>query len=109
MSKKKKLCDSRKGDMAEYYAVTWLWDNGYEVFKNCGCTGLADLIALKDGQTTLVDVKTAQPQLHKKTGNNFTKCCSRTPEQIKAGVQLLQFNSVDRSLYFTKHRDKKYD
>ena len=23
---------SRKGDMAEYYAVTWLWDNGYEVF-----------------------------------------------------------------------------
>ncbi len=25
---------SRKGDLAEYYAVTWLWDNGYEVFKN---------------------------------------------------------------------------
>lgn len=109
MSKKKKLCDSRKGDMAEYYAVTWLWDNGYEVFKNCGCTGIADLIALKDGQTTLIDVKTAQPQLHKKTGNNFTKCCSRTKEQIEAGVQLLQFNAVDRSLYFTKHRDKKYD
>ena len=109
MTKKKKLCDSRKGDMAEYYAVTWLWDNGYEVFKNCGCTGLADLIALKDGQTTLIDVKTAQPQLHKKTGNNFTKCCSRTKEQIEAGVQLLQFNAVDRSLYFTKHRDKKYD
>lgn len=107
MSKKKKLCDSRKGDMAEYYAVTWLWDNGYEVFKNCGCTGIADLIALKDGQTTLIDVKTAQPQLHKKTGNNFTKCCSRTQEQIEAGVQLLQFNAVDRSLYFTKHRDKK--
>ena len=25
---------NRKGDFAEYYAVTWLWDNGYEVFKN---------------------------------------------------------------------------
>ena len=25
---------SRKGDLAEYYAVTWLWDNGYEVFQN---------------------------------------------------------------------------
>ena len=109
MAKKKKHCDSRKGDMAEFYAVTWLWDNGYEVFKNCGCTGLVDLIALKDGDTTLIDVKTAQPQLHKKTGNNFTKCCSRTPEQIEAGVQLLQFNAVDRSLYFTKHRDKNYD
>ena len=31
--------------MAEYYAVTWLWDNGYEVFRNCGCTGSVDLIA----------------------------------------------------------------
>ena len=29
-----KHSDSRKGDLAEYYAVTWLWDNGYEVFKN---------------------------------------------------------------------------
>ena len=33
---------SRKGDMAEFYAVTWLWDNGYEVFKNCGCSGPID-------------------------------------------------------------------
>ncbi len=105
-----KLNDSsRKGDMAEYYAVTWLWDNGYEVFRNAGCTGMADLIALKNGETTLIDVKTAQPQLHKKIGNNFTKCGSRTNEQIKAGVQLLQFNPEDRSLYFTKHKDKNYD
>ena len=50
--------DNRKGDMAEFYAVTWLWDNGYEVFKNCGCTGPVDLIATKDGKTTLIDVKT---------------------------------------------------
>ena len=63
---------SRKGDMAEYYAVTWLWDNGYEVFRNCGCTGSVDLIArdLK-GNIKLIDVKTAQPQLHKETGNNI--------------------------------------
>lgn len=100
---------SRKGDLAEYYAVTWLWDQGYEVFRNAGCTGMADLIALKDGKTMLIDVKTAQPQQHKTQGNNFTKCQSRNQEQIDAGVQLLQFNSEDRSLYFTKHRDKKYD
>ena len=25
---------SRKGDFAEYYAITWLWDKGWEVFKN---------------------------------------------------------------------------
>ncbi len=39
----------RKGDFAEFYAVTWLWDKGYEVFKNCGSTGIIDLIAIKDG------------------------------------------------------------
>ena len=100
-----KHCDSRKGDMAEFYAVTWLWDNGYEVFKNCGCTGLADLVARDSkGDIILIDVKTAQPQLHKDTGNNLTKCAGRTPEQVKAGVQLLMFNSQTRKLKFVKHR-----
>jgi len=101
-----KHCDSRKGDMAEFYAVTWLWDNGYEVFKNCGCTGLADLIARDSkGDITLIDVKTAQPQLHKDTRNNYTKCAGRTSEQVKAGVQLLMFNSETRKLKFVKHRE----
>ena len=39
------MSDSRKGDFAEFYAVTWLWDQGYDVFKNCGCDGMVDLIA----------------------------------------------------------------
>jgi len=100
-----KHCDSRKGDMAEFYAVTWLWDNGYEVFKNCGCTGLADLVARDSkGDIILIDVKTAQPQLHKETGNNLTKCTGRTREQVEAGVQLLMFNSQTRKLKFVKHR-----
>jgi Holliday junction resolvase-like predicted endonuclease len=91
--------------MAEFYAVTWLWDNGYEVFKNCGCTGLADLVARDSkGDIILIDVKTAQPQLHKQTGNNLTKCTGRTREQVEAGVQLLMFNSQTRKLKFVKHR-----
>lgn len=95
---------SRKGDMGEYYAVTWLWDNGYEVFKNCGCTGLVDLIILdKKSKITLVDVKTAQPQLGK--NNNFTKSGGRTEEQIKAGVQILMFNPDNRKLNFVNHRE----
>ena len=50
---------NRKGDFAEYYAVTWLWDNGYEVFQNSGCTGPIDMIAMdKKGNTILIDVKT---------------------------------------------------
>jgi Holliday junction resolvase-like predicted endonuclease len=105
MKQNSKHCDSRKGDMAEFYAVTWLWDNGYEVFKNCGCTGLADLVARDSkGDIILIDVKTAQPQLHKDTGNNLTKCTGRTREQVEAGVQLLMFNSQTRKLKFVKHR-----
>jgi len=46
---------------------------------------------------------------HKTTGNNVTKCQSRNDLQKKLGVQLLQFNPVDRTLHFIKHRDKKYD
>ena len=37
---------SRVGDLAEHYAITWLWDNGYHVFKNCGCTGPVDIVAM---------------------------------------------------------------
>ena len=43
------LNTNRKGDFAEYYAVTWLWDQGYEVFQNSGCTGPVDMIAMDEG------------------------------------------------------------
>ena len=43
--KKYNHCDSRKGDLAEFYAVTWLWDQGYEVFPNAGSQGMADMVA----------------------------------------------------------------
>ena len=105
MKRNNKHCDSSKGAMTAFSAVTWLWDKGYEVFKNCGCTGLADLVARDSkGDIILIDVKTAQPQLHKDTGNNLTKCTGRTREQVEAGVQLLMFNSQTRKLKFVKHR-----
>ena len=28
----------RKGDIAEHYAINWLWEQGFEVFKNSGCS-----------------------------------------------------------------------
>ena len=37
---------NRLGDMGEHYATTWLWDKGYEVFKNAGCTGAVDILSL---------------------------------------------------------------
>ena len=96
---------SRKGDFAEYYAVTWLWDNGYEVFKNCGCTGMIDLVAIdKKGNIKLIDVKTfiREPRW---TGTHYSKMGhSRTAEQKKKGIQILGFNPMKRSLRFVEHK-----
>lgn len=51
---------SRNGDIAEYIACAYLMHKGYDVFKNTGCTGVADLIAMSpDGDLTKVDVKKA--------------------------------------------------
>mgnify|MGYP001340938645 CR=1 FL=1 len=48
MKHTKEHSTNRKGDLAEFYAVTWLWDNGYEVFKNCGCDGFIDFNSSAD-------------------------------------------------------------
>lgn len=105
---KRSHSSSRKGDLAEYYAVTWLWDNGYEVFPNAGCSGPVDMIATKDGKVTLIDVKTfharTRPGADITRGINVTGG-KRTKEQIEAGVKLLGFNPVTRQLRFVEHKD----
>ena len=86
---------NRLGDMAEHYAITWLWDKGYHVFKNCGCTGPADIVAIcPSGETLLIDVKSY------KDG----RLSSKTPDQRKLGVQYLHYNSETRKCRFVKHR-----
>ena len=95
---------SRKGDLAEYYAVTWLWDNGYEVFKNSGCNGPIDMIAMdKKGETIFIDVKTAQPDV--KYPKNYASGAIRTKRQIKLGVRVLLFNPSNRDLRFVEHKE----
>ena len=79
------------GDIAEHYAITWLWDEGFQVFKNEGCTGPVDMIGIKNGTVYLFDVKTGRPS-------------SRTPIQKELGVQFIRFNPETRELYFVKHR-----
>ena len=89
---------SRLGDIAEHYAITYLWDKGYNVFKNSGCTGPVDLIAIdKKGKPLYIDVKTVRKERPHWRGSK------RTDEQKKMKVQLLQFNPADRSLHFVKH------
>ena len=98
---------SRKGDLAEYYAVTWLWDQGYEVFPNAGSQGMADMIAWHPDteKIILIDVKTVR--VAKKDKN---KCRNgRTPAQVQKNVWLLLYNADTRQLRFVEHRDEKSD
>ena len=95
---------SRKGDLAEYYATTWLWDNGYEVFKNSGCSGSVDMVAMdSEGEILLIDVKTAglNPSLSNPDAVNSRSV--RTKQQVKLGVRILLFNPLNRKLRFVDH------
>jgi len=95
---------SRKGDFAEYYAITWLWDNGYEVFHNAGGSGPIDMVAIKDGEVTLIDVKT----LYTDNPNTASTSASspRTQEQKNLGVVLLGFAPETRKLRWINHHEK---
>ena len=84
---------NRVGDMAEHYATTWLWDNGYEVFRNCGCTG----------ELTLIDVKSYRSKKGK-SYTDFKPTGKRTEHQKKLGVQYLYYDAETRKLKFVKHR-----
>ena len=89
---------SRLGDLAEFYAVTWLWDNGFEVFPNAGCTGAVDIIGMKEGKVYLFDVKTYRG--HKTSHPN-----PRTDLQKELGVQYILFDPATRDLILREHKE----
>ena len=99
---------SRAGDFAEYYAVTWLWDNGWDVFKNCGCDGMIDLIAVgkessaEPGKILFIDVKTSGLP-NRRYGTKLT------PKQKELGVCILQFNPNTRECKFQEHKHEEID
>lgn len=97
---RKSFNSTRKGDFAEYHAVTWLWDQGYEVFKNCGGSGYIDLIAVKNKEIKLIDVKSTRR-------DRCSYSSGRTDKQKKEGVVILVFNIHSRQCKFAKHRNEK--
>lgn len=88
---------SRVGDIAEYYVTTWLWDEGYEVFRNAGCTGSIDMIAVKNGVPIYIDVKSKNSIV--KYGHK------RTDLQKKLRVQIVEFNGRTRKCRFVEHKE----
>ena len=94
----------RKGDLAEHYAITWLWNKGYEVFMNSGCSGPADIAVMdSEGKTILIDVKTASPTPTLSNPHSVTIRHGRTKLQRKLGVRILLFNPLNRELRFVNH------
>lgn len=57
---KKRINAGRIGDVGELTASAWLLREGYEVFRNVSSVGPIDIVVIKDGKITLVDVTTAQ-------------------------------------------------
>ena len=95
---------SRLGDIAEHYAITYLWDQGFDVFKNSGCTGPVDMISFdrENGDIVLIDVKTGRRDY--RDPNALANKSMRTPLQKKLGVQILTFNPKNRKLHFVGHK-----
>ena len=85
--------------MAEHYAITWLWDEGFEVFHNSGCTGAVAIVGIKDGEVYLFDVKmNSNP-------NRVNNSKARTKLQKELGVQYILFDSRTRKLRLVKHKE----
>jgi len=100
--KRSRKSSSRNGDIAEHYAITWLWDNGYEVFTNAGCTGIVDIVAMdKDGEMLKIDVKS---DCWDETKQKYENKHGRSKIQKEQGVVLIGYHPVTRKLRFIKHR-----
>lgn len=98
---------NRAGDFAEYYAVTWLWDQGYNVFKNAGCDGPIDLIAVdQHGNITLIDVKTMRRNF-RRMSQNYEYKGQLTDYQKELGAVVLAFHPDTRECYFVGHKHEK--
>ena len=88
---------NRLGDLAEHYAITWLWDEGFEVFYNAGSTGAIDIVGIKDNEVYLFDVKS-------NSSSASTNASGRTQIQKDMGVQYIIFDSKTRRMRLQKHQ-----
>jgi hypothetical protein len=48
-----------RGARNELAAICWLLEQGYDVYRNVSQHGIIDVIAIKDGETLFLDVKSA--------------------------------------------------
>ena len=77
-----------KGDVAEHIASIWLLEQGYLVCKNVSQHGAVDLVAIKEYELILIDVKSECRR--KRDGYKINR--SLTPLQQTLGVNILNVN-----------------
>lgn len=91
---------NRIGDLTEHRAITWLLEQGWEVFRNTGRTGPVDVVGIDpQGQTVLLDIKTHRPETSSHAGHQ------RTDLQKQWGVCILIYNPADDTFKFVRHHD----
>ena len=74
---------SRQGDWAEMVAAAWLMGQGYEVYRNLGSTGDADLVCWLDGDLFRVDVKFTRPYVKKDGTQSITPSIRKIVDDVR--------------------------
>ncbi|KKM27703.1 hypothetical protein LCGC14_1572070 [marine sediment metagenome] len=98
-----------RGGYSELIASAWLLECGFEVYRNVSPHGVADLVATKDGNIELVDVKTVS--VTKNHDGSFTVSAGPLlkPAQREAGVRLLYVTPDGLCAWDTRLLDDHYN
>lgn len=79
---------NHKGSISEKAAIVWLMKNKFSVFENTSIKGPIDLVAMRDGETILIDVKSKEPYRKVNGTYSVSETKLKTP-QVKLGVKAL--------------------
>lgn len=94
---------TKKGHFAELAAAAILTKNNYDVFHPLQGHGPVDLVAVKDGEIILLDIKTNAKRVNagRVTPSRITR--QRSDKQKRMGVRIAYYDIEDLQLHITDH------
>jgi len=94
---------TKKGHFAELMAAAILTKNNYDVFHPLQGHGPVDLVAVKDGEIILLDVKTNATRVNpgRVTPSRITR--QRSDKQKRMGVRICYYDISSQELHITDH------
>ena len=78
----------RKGTISRQKAEVWLMEQGYDVFEQVCGSGPVDLVAIRNGEIFMIDVKTVTYN-RQHPGKEYPVYNPLTDQQRALGVRLL--------------------